>query len=287
MIIAVVGPTGVGKTKMSVELAKYYNAFVVNADAVQVYREMDIGSAKVKEEEKDGVKHYLFDIKNPDEEYTVKDYQKDARDILDKNKGKNIIFCGGTGLYLSAALMDYRFYDDEADDSYDDLTNEELYKMVMEKNPNLQVDPHNRVRLIRALNRKDMPVVEPKLLYENVIFIGLTTQRDKLYDIINARVDEMFTSGLVDEVRGLLKKYPSSRVLNSAIGYKEVIGYLNNAYDLESAKELIKKNSRHYAKRQYTWFNNKMNVTWFSVNYDNFNETIKEVIDYIDEIKNK
>ena len=285
MIIAVVGPTGVGKTKMSVELAKYYNAFVVNSDAVQVYREMDIGSAKVKEEEKDGVKHYLFDIKNPDEEYTVKDYQKDARDILDKNKGKNIIFCGGTGLYLSATLMDYRFYDDEADDSYDDLTNEKLYKMVMEKNPNLQVDPHNRVRLIRALNRKDMPVVEPKLLYENVIIIGLTTQRDKLYDIINARVDEMFTSGLVDEVRSLLKKYPSSRVLNSAIGYKEVIGYLNNAYDLESAKELIKKNSRHYAKRQYTWFNNKMNVTWFSVNYDNFNETIKEVIDYIDEIK--
>ena len=287
MIIAVVGPTGVGKTKMSVELAKYYNAFVVNSDAVQVYREMDIGSAKVKEEEKDGVKHYLFDIKNPDEEYTVKDYQTDARDILDKNKGKNIIFCGGTGLYLSATLMDYRFYDDEADDSYDDLTNEELYKMVMEKNPNLQVDPHNRVRLIRALNRKDMPVVEPKLLYENVIIIGLTTQRDKLYDIINTRVDEMFTSGLVAEVRSLLKKYPSSRVLNSAIGYKEVIGYLNNEYDLESAKELIKKNSRHYAKRQYTWFNNKMNVTWFSVNYDNFNETIKEVIDYIDEIKNK
>ena len=287
MIIAIVGPTGVGKTKMSVELAKYYNAFVVNSDAVQVYREMDIGSAKVKEEEKDGVKHYLFDIKNPDEEYTVKDYQKDARDILDKNKGKNIIFCGGTGLYLSATLMDYRFYDDEADDSYDDLTNEELYKMVMEKNPNLQVDPHNRVRLIRALNRKDMPVVEPKLLYENVIIIGLTTQRDKLYDIINTRVDEMFTSGLVAEVRSLLKKYPSSHVLNSAIGYKEVIGYLNNAYDLESAKELIKKNSRHYAKRQYTWFNNKMNVTWFSINYDNFNETIKEVIDYIDEIKNK
>src|SRR5699024_7102365 len=106
-----------------------------------------------------------------------------------------------------------------------------------------------------------------------------------LYDIINTRVDEMFTSGLVAEVRSLLKKYPSSRVLNSAIGYKEVIGYLNNEYDLESAKELIKKNSRHYAKRQYTWFNNKMNVTWFSVNYDNFNETIKEVIDYIDEIK--
>ena len=287
MIIAVVGPTGVGKTKMSVELAKYYNAFVVNSDAVQVYREMDIGSAKVKKEEMDGVKHYLFDIKNPDEEYTVKDYQKDARDILDKNKGKNIIFCGGTGLYLSATLMDYRFYDDEADDSYDDLTNEELYKMVMEKNPNLQVDPHNRVRLIRALNRKDMPVVEPKLLYENVIIIGLTTQRDKLYDIINTRVDEMFTSGLVAEVRSLLKKYPSSHALNSAIGYKEVIGYLNNEYDLESAKELIKKNSRHYAKRQYTWFNNKMNVTWFSVNYDNFNETIKEVIDYIDEIKNK
>ena len=285
MLIAVVGPTGVGKTKLSVALAKYYNGFIINADAVQVYRKMDIGSAKVREEEKCGIEHYLLDIKNPDEEYTVKDYQEDARDILDKNKEKNIIFCGGTGLYLSAALMDYRFYEDEDDNTYDNFSNEKLYELVLKKNPNLKIDVNNKVRLIRALNRKDIPVVEPKMLYDNVIIIGLTTQRNKLYDIINARVDEMFANGLVDEVRSLLKKYPNSKVLNRAIGYKEVIGYLNNEYDLETTKELIKKNSRHYAKRQYTWFNNKMNVTWFTVNYDNFNETIKEVIKYIEENK--
>ena len=120
------------------------------------------------------------------------------------------------------------------------------------------------------------------MLYDNVIIIGLTTQRDRLYDIINSRVDTMFTKGLITEVKALHEKYPNSRVLKSAIGYKEVIDYLAGKFTLEEAKELIKKNSRHYAKRQYTWFNNKMNVTWFSVNYDNFNETINNVKKYID-----
>ena len=282
MIIAIVGPTGVGKTKLSVELAKYYNGIVINADAVQVYKGLDIGSAKVSESEKENIPHLLFDIKDPSKIYTVKDYQTDARNIIAKNSDKTLIFCGGTGLYLSAALMDYRFYEDEESNTYDELTNEELYQLVLKKDPLSKVDPHNRVRLIRALNKKNMPVVEPKLLYKNVFFIGLTTDRDKLYDIINNRVDVMFDNGLVSEVTDLYKHYPNSHVLNSAIGYKEVIGYLNNEYSLEEAKELIKKNSRHYAKRQYTWFNNKMNVCWFTVNYENFSETINEVKKYID-----
>ena len=284
MILAIVGPTGVGKTKLSVELAKYYNGIIINADAVQIFKSLDIGSAKVREEEKCGISHLLFDIKNPDEDYTVKNYQTDARKIIEEYKGKNIIFCGGTGLYLSAALMDYRFYEDEDTNTYDDLTNDELYGKVLAKYPDTKIDKNNRVRLIRALNKKNMPVVDPKMLYENVIIIGLTTQRDKLYDIINKRVDDMFDKGLLDEVKSLYAKYPTSRVLKSAIGYKEVIGYLNCEYSLEEAKELIKKNSRHYAKRQYTWFNNKMNVTWFNVNYDNFDETIKDVKNYIDKV---
>ena len=282
MILAIVGPTGVGKTKLSVELAKYYNGIIINADAVQIFKSLDIGSAKVREEEKCGIPHLLFDIKNPDEDYTVKNYQTDARKIIEEYKNKNIIFCGGTGFYLSAALMDYRFYEDEDTNTYDDLTNEELYVLAKKKNPDLKVDSNNRIRLIRALNKKNVPVVEPKMLYDNVIIIGLTTQRDRLYDIINSRVDTMFTKGLITEVKALHAKYPNSRVLKSAIGYKEVIDYLAGKFTLEEAKELIKKNSRHYAKRQYTWFNNKMNVTWFDVNYDNFNETINNVKKYID-----
>lgn len=282
MILAIVGPTGVGKTKLSVELAKYYNGIVINCDAVQIYKGLDIGSAKVTEKEKEGIPHLLFDIKRPDEDYTVKDYQTDARNLIQKYKNQNIIFCGGTGLYLSAALMDYRFYEDEDNKNYDDLSNEELYVLAKKKNPDLKVDSNNRIRLIRALNKKNVPVVEPKMLYDNVIIIGLTTQRDRLYDIINSRVDTMFTKGLITEVKALHEKYPNSRVLKSAIGYKEVIDYLAGKFTLEEANELIKKNSRHYAKRQYTWFNNKMNVTWFDVNYDNFNETINNVKKYID-----
>lgn len=282
MIVAIVGPTGVGKTKMSVELAKRYNAIIINADAVQVYKGLNIGSAKATEEEKDGVKHFLLDFKEPSENYTVSDYQKDAREIIAKYKDRNIIFCGGTGLYLCAALMDYRFYEDISNETYDDLTNAELYELALKKDKNVNIDKNNRVRLIRFLNKNQKEVVEPKLMYDNVFFVGLTTNRDNLYDIINNRVDKMFAMGLVEEVANLVKKYPSSRVLNSAIGYKEVIPYLRGEYTLEETKELIKKNSRHYAKRQYTWFNNKMNVEWFLVDYADFNKTIDEVARFID-----
>ena len=283
MIVAIVGPTGVGKTKMSVELAKRYNAIIINADAVQVYKELNIGSAKATEEEKDGVKHFLLDFKEPSENYTVSDYQKDAREIIAKYKDRNIIFCGGTGLYLCAALMDYRFYEDVSNETYDDLTNAELYELALKKDKNVKIAKNNRVRLIRFLNKNPKEVVEPKLMYDNVFFVGLTTNRDNLYDIINNRVDKMFAMGLVDEVANLVKKYPNSRVLNSAIGYKEVISYLRGEYTLEETKELIKKNSRHYAKRQYTWFNNKMDVKWFLVNYAEFDKTIDMVKKYIDE----
>mgnify|MGYP000389773261 FL=1 len=283
MIVAIVGPTGVGKTKMSVELAKRYNAIIINADAVQVYKGLNIGSAKATEEEKDGVKHFLLDFKEPSENYTVSDYQKDAREIITKYKDRNIIFCGGTGLYLCAALMDYRFYEDISNETYDDLTNAELYELALKKDKNVKISKNNRVRLIRFLNKNPKEVVEPKLMYDNVFFVGLTTNRDNLYDIINNRVDKMFAMGLVDEVANLVKKYPNSRVLNSAIGYKEVISYLRGEYTLEETKELIKKNSRHYAKRQYTWFNNKMDVKWFLVNYAEFDKTIDMVKKYIDE----
>ena len=282
MIICVVGPTGVGKTKMSVELAKKYNGIIVNCDAMQVYKEMDIATAKVTKEEKEGIKHYLFDICNLEDNYTIFDYQKDARKIIEENKNKNIIFVGGSGLYLKSALFDYRFSNDEDNNTYDSLTNEELYDLCVKKDKDMNIHVNNRKRLIRFLNRKEEIVVEPKLLYKNVYFIGLTTSRDKLYKIINERVDKMMENGLLKEAKYFYDKKVNCKALNTVIGYKELFKYFNNECTLEEALDLIKKNSRHYAKRQYTWFNNQMNIEWFDVFYDNFNNTVEEVIKFID-----
>ena len=145
----------------------------------------------------------------------------------------------------------------------------------------MNINKNNRVRLVRFLNKKNIDNVEPIKLYD-VLIIGLTTNRDTLYNVINKRVDNMIDNGLVDEVRSLYKQYPDARSINTAIGYKEIIKYLNKEITLDEAIELIKKNARNYAKRQFTWFNNKLDVNWFNVNYDNFSDTIKEVEDFIE-----
>ena len=284
MKIFILGPTGVGKTKLSISLAKIYDADVINCDAVQVYKCLDIGSAKVTKDEMDGVVHHLFDIRNPDQEYNVKDYQSDIRNIWDNNKNKNYICVGGTGLYATAAAYDYRFDNDLVTDDFSNKTNEELYEMALKKDNSMNIDKNNRIRLERFLKRSESNV-KPNLLYKDAIFIGLTTNRENLYNIINKRVDAMINNGLVDEVKNLYNKYPDSLILKRAIGYKEIINYLNGIYDLDVAISEIKKNSRHYAKRQYTWFNNKMNIKWFDVNFDNFDLTIEMVKEYIDTCK--
>ena len=284
MKIFIMGPTGVGKTKLSVELAKLYDAYIINCDAVQVYKGLDIGSAKVTEEEKCGIKHFLFDIKNPDEEYSVKDYQTDLRNLFDKYSKKNLIIVGGTGLYATAGAYDYRFNDEEKKD-YSNYSLEELYKLAKEKDINCNIDKNNRIRLERFLQKDLTSLEEPTLLYNDAIFIGLTTSRENLYKIINKRVDKMIDNGLVQEVKNLYTNYPKSKILKRAIGYKEIIDYLENKITLEEAVDEIKKNSRHYAKRQYTWFNNKMDIKWFEVNFNYFNETIDNVKDYLNSCK--
>lgn len=281
MIIAITGPTGVGKTKMSIELAKKYHGIIVNCDAMQVYKEMNIGTAKIKEEEKEGIPHYLFDIISPEVNYTVYDYQKEARKIIEENKDKTLIFVGGTGLYLKAALYDYRFPKENKPNLYEELDDETLYKFCLEKDKNCSIHPHNRRRLLRFLQKEETTLVEPKLLYPT-IFIGLTTERSHLYEIINKRVDTMFEMGLLKEASELFQKYTDSKALNTAIGYKELKSYFNQENTLEETKELIKKNSRHYAKRQYTFFNHQLPIQWFSVDYEDFSKTIQEVSSYID-----
>ena len=281
MIIAVVGPTGVGKTKLSVELAKHYHGIIVNCDAMQVYKKMDIGTAKVTEKEKENIPHYLLDIKDANENYTVYDYQKDARKIIEENQDKNIIFVGGTGLYLKASLYSYEFSKEEKEtNNYEGRSNEELYALAIKKDPYMDIHVNNRKRLIRFLNKEKTNVPPSKPLYD-AIYIGLTCKRDELYERINKRVDEMFEQGLLEEVKGFYDAHIYSKALKTAIGYKELYSYFDGDITLEEASELIKKRSRNYAKRQYTWFNNQMNIKWFDVNFKDFNKTVEEVIKYI------
>ncbi len=283
MIICVVGPTGVGKTKLSVELAKKYNAIIINCDAMQVYKKLDIGTAKITEEEKENIPHYLFNIKDINEEYTVYDYQKDARNLIENNKNKNIVFVGGTGLYLKAALYDYRFIKEEKTKrDYSNYTNEELYELVIKRDPNTQIHPNNRVRLERFLNKEEIDIPEPIKLYDHII-IGLTTTRDKLYERINKRVDIMLENGLLEEVKSFYDQNIRTKPLTGGIGYKELYEYFDNKISFDEAIDKIKQNSRHYAKRQYTFFNNQLDVNWFEVDFNNFTNTINDVENFIKE----
>ena len=289
MIICITGPTAVGKTDLSIALAHKYNAIIINCDAMQVYKGLDIGTAKIKEAEKEGVPHYLLDFVPVDNNYTVFDYQKDARKVLEENKEKNIIFVGGTGLYLKSALYDYRFNTENKENSkdYSDYTNEELLKMCLKKDKNCNIHVNNRQRLERFLTKEVNEVVPCRPLYQ-FYTIGLTTTRDVLYTKINNRVDKMINDGLVNEAKYYYDRKIFSKALLTGIGYKELYKYFEGKISFEEAIALIKKNSRHYAKRQYTWFNHQMNVKWFNTNYEDFSKTIAEVENYIDlEEKNK
>lgn len=292
MIIAILGPTAVGKTALSIALAKKYKADIINFDAMQVYVKLDIGTAKVTNEEMEGVPHHLLSNVSLDRNYSVYDYQKDARSLIDKllKENKNIILVGGTGLYLKATLFDYNFSEGTTYNEYADLSNEEILNKI--KSYNIEELPHlnNRKRLVRLLNKleNNEPITSNgnNLLYKNTIFIGLTTDRNTLYDKINKRVDVMFNNGLIEEVELLKDKFENSKALNTAIGYKEFIPYFNREKTLDEVKDDIKKNSRHYAKRQYTFFNHQFNLKWFNTNYNDFNKTIDEVINYLEELNN-
>lgn len=288
-VIVITGPTAVGKTKLSIELAKRYNGEIINADAVQVYKGLDIGSAKVTEEEKEDIPHHLFDIKEVDEEYTIYHYQKDCRKLIKEvqGRGKTPILVGGTGLYIKAALYDYKLTEEKETNTYDNLTDEELYNKLLELDKNIVIDKNNRRRLIRALNyyKENNKSINTnttnKLLYD-AIFIGLTTDRRILYDKINTRVDIMIKDGLLNEVKAFYDKNVRTKPLLNAIGYREIYSYFDGNISLEEATDKIKQNSRHYAKRQYTFFNHQLPIVWFETNYNNFNNTVEEVIDYIE-----
>ncbi len=287
-IIVIIGPTGVGKTKLSIELAKKLDGEIINGDSVAIYKKLNIGSAKPTPEEQKEAPHHLIDIKDPIEEYSVYDYQQDARKKIEEitQKGKRVIIVGGTGLYIKAALYNYIFTTGTTNNDYEDLTNEAILNKIKEYDKDTKIHLNNRKRLVRTLNKyenqEEITNEKDKCLYPLYI-IGLTAPRDIIYDRINKRVDKMIEEGLVDEILSLKELYQSSRVLNTAIGYKEFKGYLEDKKSIEQVKEEIKLNSRHYAKRQYTFFNHQFNTNWYNVNFNNFEETINEI--YSDIIK--
>ena len=287
-VIVITGPTAVGKTKLSIELAKKLNGEIINADAMQVYKGLNIGTAKVTEKEKENIPHHLFDIKEVEEEYSIYNYQKDCRKVIDDilRRNKTPILVGGTGLYIKAALYDYKLSEEKTNNTYDNLKTEEIYKELLKLDKDINIDKNNRRRLIRALNyyKENNTSISNnktnKLLYDT-IFIGLTTDREILYKKINQRVDNMIENGLLEEVKYYYDKNIKTKPLINGIGYKELYNYFDGLCSKEEAVEKIKQNSRHYAKRQYTFLNHQLNVVWFETDYNNLNNTIEKVSSYI------
>lgn len=288
-VLVVVGPTAVGKTKISIELAKHYGIDIISGDSVAIYKRLDIGSAKPTKEEMDGVNHYLIDIKEPTDSYSAADFQKEARKIMDERELS--LICGGTGLYVQAALFNYEFNAKARDldfgKAYEHLSNEELYDLLLKKDPDIdkeKLHPNNRKRVLRALevkteldesihsfNHKNEPLYDYFIVY-------LSLDREKLYERINKRVDLMIQEGLLDEV----KKLYDDGIFPHAIGYQELVPYFDGAITLESAIEDIKKNTRHLAKRQETWFRHQMDSHFYIVDLDNIDNTISNIIKDVD-----
>ena len=292
MVIVITGPTATGKSDLGIFLAHQLNGEIINADSTQIYKGLDIATNKIQDT--DGIKHYLFDEKDLREDYTVFDYQKDARKIIDDilNRGKIPILVGGTGLYINAVLYYYKF-EEKSHDDYDGISNDELYEMLLKVDPNTNIHLNNRVRVISALNyykANGKPYSEKAkdfdLLYDT-IFIGLKADREILYYKINKRVDKMVSEGLIEEARSVYDLGIRSKAVMTPIGPKELFDYFDGKISLEEAIDLIKSKSRKYAKRQYTWFNNQMKLKWFETNYDDFNKTEEAVLQYINRKMNK
>ena len=293
-VICIVGPTGIGKTKLSIALAHYLNTDVINGDAIQVFKEVDILSAKATKEEQDGIKHHLLDYLNVNETLDVATFKEEASTLIKNlNKEDKIpIIVGGSGLYLKSLLYDYTFdkiTERQSDiiTKYQNYSNEELYSYLEKIDlPAARIlHPNNRKRVLRAIEiyeiskvkKSDFIAQQKHELEFDALIIGLEMPREKLYDRINLRVDKMVEDGLVTEVKNLHEKYhDQNHQVFQAIGYKELLPFIDKEVTLSEALDKIKQNSRRYAKKQITWFKNQMDVNWIESDIENFDDTINK-----------
>ena len=302
-VLVIIGPTAVGKTKLSIEMAKRYNGEIISGDSMQIYRGMDVGTAKITKEEMEDIPHHLIDIKEPFESFSVAEFQELVRAKIAEiaKKGKLPIIVGGTGLYIQSVIYDYQFSDVSGDEAYrlqleervKEIGNEALHEELKGIDPGsaAQIHPNNVRRVIRALEiyhltgktmQEYQSHQQPDLLY-NTAIVGLTMDRDQLYERINLRVNMMMDEGLLPEVKALYQQGLRECQSIQAIGYKEIYEYLDGKVTLNEAVENLKQNSRRYAKRQLTWFRNKMKVEWFDMsNVNNFSKKIAEISQYVE-----
>ncbi len=284
-LIVLIGPTAVGKTQTSIELAKAFQAEIISGDSMQIYKGMDIGTAKITEEEMSGIPHHLIDIKNADESFSVAEFQRMVREKISDihSRGKLPMIVGGTGLYIQSVLFDYHFTETPGDEEYrkelerqaEEYGKERLHAELVKIDPDAarSIHPNNIRRVIRALEifhctGKTMSEYQKEqqheLLYDTAI-VGLTMDRDRLYERINYRVELMMKAGLLEEVKRFYDSGLRDVQSIQAIGYKELYDYFDGKVTEQEAVENLMQNSRRYAKRQLTWFRNKMDVKWFDV----------------------
>ncbi|MEH7525851.1 tRNA (adenosine(37)-N6)-dimethylallyltransferase MiaA [Bacillus sp. JJ1503] len=284
-LVVLIGPTAVGKTKLSIELAKRFNGEIISGDSMQIYKGMDIGTAKIKKDEMEGIPHHLIDIKDPKEPFSVAEFQELVREKISEIslRGKLPMIVGGTGLYIQSVIYDYHFSDAPSDDDFRQMLekkaeaegNESVHLELSKVDPESaeRIHPNNVRRVIRALEvyhctgktiNELQENQKPELMY-NTAIIGLTMDREILYQRINTRVDLMIKEGLLEEVERLFNQDIKDCQSIQAIGYKELYEYFSHSISLEEAISQLKQNSRRYAKRQLTWFRNKMNVDWFDL----------------------
>lgn len=282
-VIAIVGPTASGKTALSIELAKRLGGEIINGDSMQVYRGMSIGTAKIEPEEMQGIPHHLLDIKEPEEPFSVAEYQQLVREKISEiqSRGKLPIIVGGSGLYVQAVLFDYRFTEEGADSELRCELHAELerfgpghmHRKLLELDPESEIHPNNTRRVVRAIEiaMSGQPKTERNLALSpmyNEVIIGLDISRDVLYERINARVDAMLSRGLLEEVQELRERGIRQAQSIQAIGYKEIYAHLDGKLSLEDAVTQLKQNSRRYAKRQFTYFKNKLPIFWIDARAD-------------------
>ncbi len=283
IVYVIGGPTASGKSKLAVELAKKVNGEIISADSMQIYKEMNIGTAKPTTEEMCGIKHYLINIVSPDERYSVSNFKKDAERAIEEilAKGKTPIVVGGTGLYIDSLIYGIEFQNEEVDLEYREKLNkiadekglESLYKKAQEIDPEAmkKISINDKKRIIRVLEiyhktgktktEQELQSRKNEVKYEYKVF-AITMDREKLYERIEQRVDSMIEQGLIEEVKQILNKYHTFPTAMQGLGYKEVVEYLEGSCTKEEMIEKIKKETRHYAKRQLTWFRKNKETIW-------------------------
>ena len=286
--IVIAGPTGVGKTKISIDLASELNAEIISSDSAQVYKGLNIGTAKITEKEMQGIKHHLIDIVEPISKYSVGNFEKDVNKILNQNPEKNFLLVGGKGLYINSVTNGLSILpeaDKKTREYLSTLDNQALLELALkyDEEATKEIHPNNRVRLERVVEvflltgQKFSKLSKKNIKNNNFKFlkIALERNREELYDRINKRVDIMFEEGLVEEVKNLYKIYGEKLYNLNIIGYNELIDYFNGLSSLEEASYKIKLNSRHYAKRQFTWFKADKEYVWFNLSEVSEEEVVK------------